>query len=62
MLLLSSITGNNEKTVELMREAETRGIRFLPPSIKQSKFSFTVEKGAIRIGLSSIKGVTFELL
>ena len=53
-----STTGNNEKTVELMREAETRGIRFYAPSVKRSKFMYTVEKGAIRIGLSAIKGVT----
>lgn len=58
--LLSSTTGNNDKTVELMREAEARGITFLPPSVKRSKFSFAVEKGSIRIGLSSIKGITLN--
>ena len=56
--LLSATTGNNEKTVELMREAETRGIRLLTPSVSRSKFMYTVEKGAIRIGLGAIKGVT----
>ena len=58
--ILSSMTGNNEKTVELIREAEARGIQFLPPSVKRSNYSFTVEGGSIRIGLSSIKGVTFN--
>ena len=58
--ILSSMTGNNEKTVELIREAETCGIQFLPPSVKRSNYSFTVEGGSIRIGLSSIKGVTFN--
>ena len=56
--LLSSMTGNNEKTMELLREAEAKGIKVLPPSIRQSKYMYTVEKGAIRIGLGSIKGVT----
>ena len=55
--LLSSMTGNSEKTTELLREAEAKGIKVLPPSIRQSKYLYTVEKGAIRIGLGSIKGV-----
>ncbi|MCZ2257985.1 DNA polymerase III subunit alpha [Sporosarcina sp. G11-34] len=56
--LLSTTTGNNDKTVELIREAETRGIQILAPSVSQSKYMYTVQKNAIRIGLSSIKGVT----
>lgn len=58
--LLSSTAGSNDKTVELIREAETLGIKFLPPSVKRSKYTFSVEKGAIRIGLSSVKGVTLN--
>lgn len=58
--ILSSMTGNNEKTVELIREAEACGIQFLPPSVKRSNYSYTVEDGSIRIGLSSVKGVTFN--
>ncbi|MFJ7934858.1 DNA polymerase III subunit alpha [Sporosarcina sp. NPDC096371] len=63
--LLSSMTGNNDKTVELMRESEARGIRILPPSVKRSQYMYTVENGAIRMGLGAIKGVTpvfFKLL
>ena len=56
--LLSSLTGNNEKTMELLREAEAKGIKILPPSVRQSKYMYTVENGAIRIGLGAIKGVT----
>ena len=56
--LLSSMTGNNDKAMELMREAETRDVKILPPSIKHSKYMHTVENGSIRIGLGSIKGVT----
>ncbi len=56
--LLSSMTGSNDKTMELMRESEGKGVRILPPSIKYSKYRYTVENGSIRIGLSAIKGVT----
>lgn len=56
--LLSSTIGNSDKTVEIMREAEARGITFLPPSISRSKYMHSVRNGAIQMGLSSIKGVT----
>lgn len=55
--LLTSLTGNNEKINEVIREATARGITFLSPSINHSKLNFTVEKGAIRIGLRSIQGI-----
>ncbi|WP_318614229.1 DNA polymerase III subunit alpha [Sporosarcina sp. YIM B06819] len=63
--LLSSMTGNHDKTMELLRESEARGIRILPPSVKRSQYMYTVENGAIRMGLGAIKGVTpifFEAL
>ena len=41
-----------------MRESEAVGVKILPPSIKYSKYMYTVEKGSIRIGLGAIKGVT----
>ena len=56
--LLSSMTGNNDKAMELMRESEAAGVKIFPPSIKHSKYMYTVEKGSIRIGLGAIKGVT----
>ncbi|MBE1554401.1 DNA polymerase III subunit alpha [Sporosarcina limicola] len=56
--LLSSTTGNHDKTMALMREAESRNVQILPPSIKRSKYMYAVEKDSIRIGLSAIKGVT----
>ncbi|NYF25168.1 DNA polymerase III subunit alpha [Sporosarcina sp. JAI121] len=56
--LLSSTTGNSDKTMELMREAEAVGVKILPPSINRSKYMHTVEKGSIRMGLGAIKGVT----
>ncbi len=57
--LLSTTMGNHEKTFEILREAQTRGVQVLPPSLK-SKFSYSVEKGSIRIGLSAIKGISFN--
>lgn len=56
--LLASLAGNHEKISEVISEATARGLKFLPPSIHHSKYRFTVEKGAIRIGLSSIQGIT----
>ncbi|MEK3933903.1 DNA polymerase III subunit alpha [Sporosarcina sp. FSL W7-1349] len=56
--MLSSVTGNPEKTMELMGEAEARGISILPPSVLHSKYQHTVEQGRIRIGLCAVKGVT----
>ena len=56
--LLSSMMGNNEKTIELIEEAKAYGIQILPPSVKKSEYFYTVEKSSVRIGLGSIRGVT----
>lgn len=58
--LLTSLAGNYEKINEVMREAKARGIPFLAPSINHSKFNYTVEKGAIRIGLKSLQGINVK--
>lgn len=55
--LLMSLAGNVEKLTEVIREATANGITFLAPSITKSKLNFTVENGAIRIGLRSIQGI-----
>lgn len=44
--------------MELLRESEARGVQILPPSVKRSQYMYTVENGAIRMGLGAIKGVT----
>ena len=41
-----------------MKKQRAYGIQILPPSIKKSEYSFTVEKNAVRIGLGSVRGVT----
>ena len=56
--LLSSMTGNNEKTMELLRECEARGVQILAPSVQHSTYMYTVERGSIRIGLGAVKGIT----
>jgi len=56
--LLSTTTGNNDKTADLIREVKIRGIKLLPPSINSSKLSYSVEGTSIRMGLSSVRGVT----
>ncbi|MBB4824250.1 DNA polymerase-3 subunit alpha [Sporosarcina luteola] len=56
--LLSMATGNQEKIMELIREMKDHGISILPPSVSKSKYMHTVEKGAVRIGLGAVKGVT----
>lgn len=56
--LLSATTGNHDKIADLIREAKGRGIEMLPPSVVRSKYNFTIEKGRIRMGLSSIRGVS----
>ncbi|WP_124069940.1 DNA polymerase III subunit alpha [Filibacter tadaridae] len=56
--LLSSMTGNNDKTMALLREAEAHGVSVLPPSVNHSQYMYTVDHSSIRIGLGAIKGVT----
>ncbi|WP_303969315.1 DNA polymerase III subunit alpha [Sporosarcina ureae] len=56
---LSSLTGSKDKMMEVIREMKAKGIQILPPSVKTSRYSHTVEGHAIRLGLGAIKGVTF---
>lgn len=55
--LLTSTTGNKEKQVAVFREMKRRGLALLPPDLWKSLGRFTVDKGGIRVGLSSIKGI-----
>ncbi len=41
----------------IKKEMDDRGIKLLPPSLSKSKDDHTIDDGAIRIGLSNIKGV-----
>jgi len=55
--LLTSVSGNENKIAQYIRECKQIGITLLPPSIHKSGYTFLVEKGAIRYSLSSIKNV-----
>ena len=60
--MLESFTGAPERVQRCISEAKKRGIEVLPPDINVSKTSFTVdenvgERGGIRYGLASIRGV-----
>lgn len=55
--LCTSSIGNQERLHQYIQEAKERGIVVLPPSLHKSQRIFTVENGAIRYGLSAIKGV-----
>jgi len=56
--LLTAAMGNQEKTMRLIQELKQRKISILPPSIHKSGLSYRVENGAIRFGLSAVKGVS----
>ena len=60
--MLESFAGAPERVQRCISEAKKRGIDVLPPDINVSKTSFTVdenvgERGGIRYGLASIRGV-----
>lgn len=55
--LLSSVSGEQEKTQLYIEEALKKGIKVLPPDINKSLASFTPDGDNIRFGLASIKQV-----
>lgn len=60
--LLTVATGDRDKLMRLIQELKQRNIALLPPSIHKSGMTFHVEDGAIRFGLSAIKGVSTVFL
>ena len=55
--LLTSESGNMDKTVKYINECREMGIAVLPPDIKQSDLHFTPAGNAIRFGLGAVKNV-----
>ena len=55
--LLTSQKTDADKLELYIREAQAMGIRVLPPDVNKSAVNFAVENGAIRYGLSAIKGI-----
>ncbi|MGB2992652.1 MAG: DNA polymerase III subunit alpha [Paenisporosarcina sp.] len=56
--LLTAAMGNQDKIMRLIQEVKHHKIDLLPPSIHKSGLTFRVENGAIRFGLSAVKGVS----
>ncbi|MCA8944428.1 MAG: DNA polymerase III subunit alpha, partial [Planctomycetes bacterium] len=54
-------SGTTDKLKEFVDAVRQSGLRVLPPDINRSEPFFTVEDGAIRYGLSAIKGVGAKL-
>ncbi|RHW40733.1 DNA polymerase III subunit alpha [Neobacillus notoginsengisoli] len=55
--LLTSVSGNDVKIAQYIRELKGMEIPLLPPSVNRSTYSFKAEKGGIRFGLGGIKGL-----
>ena len=50
-------SGDTDKVVQYMAEAQRMGVRILPPDINTCASDFTVDGDAVRFGLSAVKGV-----
>jgi len=55
--LLTSVSGNEDREADYIKEAESMGIKILPPDINKSDIYFKIEGDAIRFGFSAIKNV-----
>lgn len=55
--LLTSVSGDQEKTQLYIEEAQKNGIKVMPPDINKSYAEFTPDGDNIRFGLASIKQV-----
>jgi len=55
--LLSSVSGDQEKTQLYIEEAQKNGIKVMPPDINKSYAEFTPDGDVIRFGLAAIKQV-----
>ncbi|TXC90201.1 DNA polymerase III subunit alpha [Metabacillus litoralis] len=55
--LLSSVSGNEDKVTQYVREAKQKELTILPPSINKSEYRFSVEGNSIRFSLTAIKNV-----
>ncbi len=53
---MNSVVGSSDKLAGFIQYCRKRGIRVLPPDVNLSQPRFTVENGAIRYGLSALKG------
>lgn len=54
---ITSEVSNSDKVQAHVSACRDMGLTILPPDVNQSRYEFTVEAGAVRYGLSGIKGV-----
>jgi DNA polymerase-3 subunit alpha len=54
---MTSIMGSHSKVAQYIGECKSLGIDVLPPDVRYSYETFTVENGAIRFGLLAVKNV-----
>ncbi|MBZ4684471.1 MAG: dnaE [Desulfomicrobiaceae bacterium] len=54
---ITSEVSNSDKVLAHVNACRDMGLTILPPDVNQSRYEFTVEDGAVRYGLSGIKGV-----
>ena len=55
--LLNANMDNTDDVIKYIEECKKMGIKVLPPSVKSANLKFIPENGAIRFGLSCIKGI-----
>ena len=55
--LMTSFMDNQGKTAEYIDVVKSFGIKILPPDVNTAEVGFSVSNGAIRYGLSAVKGV-----
>ncbi len=60
--LLSSVMSDSKKIHLYIKEAKRMGIKILGPDVNKSFKKFSVEDGAIRMGLSAVKNVGYQLI
>lgn len=60
--LMNSAIGNDVKTKTYIQEVKQQGVAVLSPDINRSYQNFTLFKGAIRFGLSSVKGLRSDFV
>ncbi|MBU5593668.1 DNA polymerase III subunit alpha [Amphibacillus sp. MSJ-3] len=60
--LLNTVTGEKDKLAQYIKEAKQQQIKILAPTINKSHYYFQPENGKIRMGLSSIKGISYPVV
>ena len=54
---LSSVLDDQDELLIIKNEAERMGVRILPPDVNASEEDCSIDNGAIRLGLGTIKNV-----